>query len=292
MRHSLFLTVAVTTLTSGCYLFHTKEDGGGIDGAAPDAPGVDGSGLDASVPDAGLDAPIDAPADGGPDAEPPDEPPPLPGRCRTEPVISPFTDPVLEYEWPSSAVVHRAAIHVCATPVVLDLDPMGDELHPNIIFVSYEALSRDIVGGYLRIVDPRTDTTITYPALEGTIPVSSRARATSRPATSTATGGARSSASERAPAPTRSAPTGRSSGSRPTRPRASADCTTRRSAAGPRSPISKATGRWRSSSVTTCSKEATERTGGRAPTTRGRGSISSSGRSIAWLTSTETDAKK
>jgi hypothetical protein len=117
--------------------------------------------------DAGLDAPPDAPLDGGPDAEPPEEPPPLPGRCRTTPDIAPFTDPVLEYEWPSSEVVHRSAIHVCSTPLVIDLAPDGVELRPKIVFVSYPAISRTIIGGYLRIVDPRTDTTISYPPLEG-----------------------------------------------------------------------------------------------------------------------------
>jgi hypothetical protein len=57
---------------------------------------------------------------------------------------------------------------VCATPLVIDVDPTDSErVEPQIVFLSYPPLTRDVVGGHLRIVDPRTDVTITYPPDEG-----------------------------------------------------------------------------------------------------------------------------
>ena len=114
----------------------------------------------------------DAPPDsfvGEPDAEPEEQPPPVAGRCRTEPVITPFEDPVLEYRWPNSPVTHRDSVHVCATPLVIDLDPYDtDRIEPQLVFVSYPPLTRGASGGgYLRIVDPRTDTTVSFPSDEG-----------------------------------------------------------------------------------------------------------------------------
>jgi hypothetical protein len=150
-------------LPAACYASHERPNEGGvdagIDGGAFDAHVPFDVGPDARLPDAGMDAGLfDA-------AEPPIEPPPIPARCRTTPPIAPFSDPVLEYEWPDGDVVHADAIHVCSTPLVIDLTP-GDTIEPVIVFVSYPPLGRDEPAGVLRIVDPRTNTTISHPAEE------------------------------------------------------------------------------------------------------------------------------
>ncbi len=169
VRPPTILALPLLALLAGCYLSHEGDASfpdadvgpeGGTD-AEPDA------GFDADA-DAGFDALPDAPIDAEPDVEPPPEPPPPPGRCRTEPPTVPFEDPVLEYRWPNGDVVHRDSVHVCATPLVIDVDPTDSErIEPQIVFVSYPPLTRDVTGGYLRIVDPRTDRTISYPAMEG-----------------------------------------------------------------------------------------------------------------------------
>ncbi|MEM9071503.1 MAG: FG-GAP-like repeat-containing protein [Myxococcota bacterium] len=124
---------------------------GGID--APD--GVDG-GIDG-----GFDAGFDAGADAG---RPPTPRPPNPATCRIEPEIFPFDAPVQEYRWPSGPIeVHSDAVHVSATPLVIDLEPDGEDLEPVLVFTSYPPLGRTEEPGILRIVDPRTNTTISYP---------------------------------------------------------------------------------------------------------------------------------
>jgi hypothetical protein len=156
------LTAVITA--SGCYLSHTGDAEIPEHDGATDADGGVGDGGGDADTDAGFDARFDA----EPDVEPPLTEPPPPGRCRTEPPLVPFEDPVLEYRWPNSAVVHRDSIHVCATPLVIDVDPTDSErVEPQIVFLSYPPLTRDVVGGHLRIVDPRTDVTITYPPDEG-----------------------------------------------------------------------------------------------------------------------------
>lgn len=162
MRPTLLplFVLALFVLATACYASHGRPNSeGGVDA------GLDGSvdawvspdvGPDARIPDAGFDATWDA-------AEPPIEPPPVPGRCRVRP--PPFVDPVLEYEWPDGDVVHGDAIHVCSTPLVIDLTP-GETIEPQIVFVSYPPLSRTEPPGVLRIVDPRTNTTISHPADE------------------------------------------------------------------------------------------------------------------------------
>lgn len=155
--------------TGGCYLSHgTDRASGGRDA------GVRGDGsvlADGAALDARDDAPRDAGRDGGPDAEPIEEPPPDPAVCRTEPEIHPFDAPILEYRWPNGSVTHTDFVHVCSTPVVIDLEPTGGELTPEIVFVSYSVLGREEPGGMLRIVDPRTDTTISYPPHDGELGV-------------------------------------------------------------------------------------------------------------------------
>lgn len=166
-------------LVPGCYLSNRRAE---ADGAPRDA-GRDAPlspGLDAG--DAGplpFDAPLLADTDAGfspdapdarlvdgavsrPDAAPPVERPPDPSTCRIEPTIHPFDDPVLEVRWPGMRpLVDPSAINVCATPLVIDLDTTdGPELEPVVVFVSYEDIG---TGGYLRIWNPRTDETITFP---------------------------------------------------------------------------------------------------------------------------------
>ena len=158
---------------SGCYLSHAIL-GDRPDASSPPEAGLADGGLDASLsdapsdagPEASIDAPPDrgAPPDGTLDTEPPEPLPPDPGLCRIEPAIHPFDDPVLEYRWPDGPVVRDDAIHVCMTPLVIDLEPEGDRIEPELVFVSYPALGRSPDPGILRIVDPRTHTTLSYPA--------------------------------------------------------------------------------------------------------------------------------
>lgn len=168
------LVGVLTVSLSGCYLAHGRDDGGGFDGSvdARDAalPRPDG---DASFDtpsdgagDAGFDAGEDAPGRDAPgtDAEPLPSGPPDPSTCRIVPAIDPFDDPVLEVRWPGPrAVINPASIHVCATPVIIDLDPTDSaEIEPVVVFTSYDRVG-DGEGGFLRIWNPRSDETISFP---------------------------------------------------------------------------------------------------------------------------------
>jgi len=162
-------------LLLGCYDSFTLELGTTRDAGPDGAVTLRDAGR---LPDG---API--PVDAGPDAtvtlddagpvgvdagvEPPLGRPPNPTSCVIEPTIFPFDNPVLEYRWPNGPVVHSDSVHVSATPLVIDLEPDGEDLEPVIVFTSYPPLGRGANPGILRIVDPRTDTTISYPPDEG-----------------------------------------------------------------------------------------------------------------------------
>ena len=171
--------LALGGYVAGCYLSHSRDDGGGVD-----APRFDGGRFDTSVldvPRADADAPFDGPTfdvpDGsdtgldtpmrdapGTDAEPTVGGAPNPATCRIVPVIDAFTDPVLEVRWPGARpIINPASVHVCATPVIIDLDPDDtDDIEPVVIFTSYDLVG-DGEGGFLRIWNPRTDETISFP---------------------------------------------------------------------------------------------------------------------------------
>ncbi len=125
--------------------------------------------LDANeIVEAGWDA-NQAPDAWEPDVEPPLDPPPDPTTCRIEPTVHPFDGAVLERRWPEQGgfVVNPASLHVCATPLVIDLTPHeGEDLHPVVVFVSYDSLG-DSESGMLRIWDPRNETTLSYPETTG-----------------------------------------------------------------------------------------------------------------------------
>jgi len=173
MAHALRIAAAALMLLSGCYRSHVRS---GTDGAVPTDAGVDARvAFDAiAVPDGGTDSGPDAELDAGQDAgdrPPPPPPHPTPGDCRIGPEIYPFRDPVLEYRWPTHDVVHTSSIQVCSTPLVIDLEPEGDAIEPVLVFISYASLGSPEPPGVLRIVDPRTDTTVSSPAIEGEVGV-------------------------------------------------------------------------------------------------------------------------
>lgn len=160
----------------GCYLTNTREEGeAGIRDAGRDASRdalvLDGESR-ADVLERDDDAGLDAGRDAGPDAfssepdagEPPLEPHPDPLGCRVVPPIDPFDAPILERRWPGDRAIDRPGFeNVCATAVVIDPDMHdGGDLHPVVAFVSYGMLEDE--QGVLRIWDPITDETITYPA--------------------------------------------------------------------------------------------------------------------------------
>ena len=171
-------------MLGGCYLAHEIDSADAVyaDGGRPDRTlgtdttsatdsGTD-SGPDAGrVVDAGVDFGIDAFefADVGidvwaPDAPPPLEPPPDPSTCRVAPVIDPFDAPVLLNHWPDqSRISNPDSIQVCATPVVIDLDTRDGNVHPVVVFTSYDVLGEG-ENGTLRIWDPITQGTISNPA--------------------------------------------------------------------------------------------------------------------------------
>ncbi len=167
------LVALVVTGASGCYLVHGDSDAAiqpdaGVDGAivvAPDGRVLSDAGTDAGV-DGGIDAGVDAGTDAavvGVDAEPPVGPTPDPSTCRVEPTIAPFTDPIQERSWPDGPMDHMDAVHVCSTPMVADLDASDGQHDPVVAFVSYTTL-RHVERGYLRIWNPRTHETISYPS--------------------------------------------------------------------------------------------------------------------------------
>ncbi len=173
---------ALAMAASGCYLSHGLDgpdaDAGNRvdaahppDGWVPPDSGRD-SGRDSGM-DAGVDSGIDAGRDGGMigrDAEPPVGRPPDPAACRIEPDIFPFTAPVQEARWPDGPMEHPDSVHVCSTPIVIDLDPTDGLGDPVVIFPSYATLSGE-ERGILRIWNPRTHETISYPAMEGELGV-------------------------------------------------------------------------------------------------------------------------
>lgn len=175
---------ALVSLLGGCYLAHELDDDDAVypDGGRPDRdlghdaarPGDADTGLDAPASmDTGVDAPLPdafvAPDLGidawAPDAPPPLDPPPDPSTCRVVPVIDPFDHPILETRWPDfSTISNPGSTQVCATPVVIDLDPRVGDLQPVVVFVSYDVVGEASENGTLRIWDPRTQITISYPA--------------------------------------------------------------------------------------------------------------------------------
>jgi hypothetical protein len=179
-------TLAALALAAlaGCYRSHEIDplllpDGARLDGGAPRDTGIvlaPDARLGRDAGDGGL-PPLDAPLPGdagtdariGRDAEPRIQPPPDPTTCRIEPEIHPFRDPVLERRWPENggAMTETASVHVCATTVVADLQPNdGEDLQPVVVFASYDSLG-DSEHGTLRIWDPRSETTISYPEIVG-----------------------------------------------------------------------------------------------------------------------------
>ncbi len=169
---------------SGCFESHgiggdVPRDGGGVvvlpdgrvirpDGSVPpDDGGVrfDGDVVLDSGPEAGTDLDAGPDATTGRDAEPPLPRAPDPTSCRIEPDIFPFTDPVMETRWPDGMITHNASVHVCATPVVIDVDQSDGVNDPVVGFISYATL-RGEERGILRIWNPRTHTTISHPTSE------------------------------------------------------------------------------------------------------------------------------
>lgn len=171
------LAIALSAAVSGCYQSHggaAPEGGVRVDGSIE--PQMDGGRRDGGVDvrrDAGRDSGRDAGRDAGRDsaiigvdAEPPIPSPPDPTSCRIEPEIFPFTDPILETRWPDGPMAHSDSVHVCSTPVVIDLDSTDGVNDPVVIFPSYATL-RSEERGVLRIWNPRTRETISYPEVDG-----------------------------------------------------------------------------------------------------------------------------
>jgi len=165
--------LAAAWLLPGCYLTHRLDDGDPPN-PPPDSGNVivlpDGAVVEV---DAGVDGGVDAGWDAGPDAgspvEPDPGPPPVPAVCRTEPPIAPFDGAVLETSWPDDVDlrVHRSAVHVMMTPLVIDLEPDGTTIQPQIVFSSFSAPSwadDPNPGAILRIWDPQTEELISYPS--------------------------------------------------------------------------------------------------------------------------------
>lgn len=128
------------------------------DGASPDV-----SPPDLGPPDSARDAGIEAGRDAG-DFDNPDAEPPEPERCRTEPTIAPFNNPRLEARWSAEGLSFPTYAHVCATPLVIDMDGApGGVIEPEVVFVSYPPLRGHDDTGVIRIWNPRTRVTETIP---------------------------------------------------------------------------------------------------------------------------------
>src|SRR5690606_35159866 len=168
------LIVLIASTASGCYLSHPAGLAVERDAGPHDAgPQPDGWVQPDGAMDAGLDSGHDAGLDGGTvgrDAEPPLGSPPNPSTCRIEPEIFPFTNPIEEARWPDGPMAHSDAVHVCSTPVVIDLDPTDGLDDPVVIFPSYATL-RGEERGILRIWNPRTRETVSYPPMDGELGV-------------------------------------------------------------------------------------------------------------------------
>ncbi|MCA9610662.1 MAG: hypothetical protein KC619_33935, partial [Myxococcales bacterium] len=168
------LALACAPGLGGCYLLHDSGDPSEIDAAIGFDTGTDpffDAGPDAGL-DGGWDAGFDAGWDAGPtgrDAEPPVGPPPNPETCRIDP--PPFQAPILETRWPDDPdMAHGSSVHVCSTPVVADPDPSDGLGDPVIGFISYATL-RGEERGILRLWNPRTHETISYPPDESELGV-------------------------------------------------------------------------------------------------------------------------
>lgn len=172
MRNRNVVTlVLAASLLGGCWMSHQFTEAG-VD--LPDGAiiGPDGEIIfpDAGDIDGGMDGGVDGGFDAGPDVEPPPPTPPNPDTCRIEPTIFAFDDPVLETRWPSGPMAHSASVHVCSTPVVVDPDPTDGIDQPVISFVSYATL-RGEERGILRIWNPATGSTISYPPTDSELGV-------------------------------------------------------------------------------------------------------------------------
>lgn len=155
----------------GCYLLHGWGDDSDLDSGVILGPDGEVIRPDSSSRDAGSDARFshDAGHDAGivgRDAEPPPPSPPDIASCRIEPSIEPFRDPVLEVRWPDEpGMAHPSSVHVCATPVVIDAVPADGYDDILVAFVSYATL-RGEGRGIMRLWNPRTHTTVSFPADE------------------------------------------------------------------------------------------------------------------------------
>jgi len=182
-RHSLWLAVPLACAPA-CYLTNGPDEGeaGPRDASSRDASRDAFAPIDASgdvflrdgdmLPDVFEPEPVDGGRDvgtdafaGAPDAlEPALEAPPDPSSCRVDPVIDPFDAPVLERSWPGTTTIFRpSSVNVCMTPVVIDPDSTdGGDIHPVVGFISYGSLEDE--QGFLRMWDPITNDTITWPS--------------------------------------------------------------------------------------------------------------------------------
>ncbi len=152
-------------------------------GAGDDAGGDDDDD-DGGGPDGGRDS--------GPDASQwwdTGVPPDLPDAqvpCHTEPHIDPFEAPAPEYIWAAGDEGQPLPQYtqVCATPIVVDIDPVGDgEIWPEVVFMSYEDINwASAEQGVLRAVDVTTgESKFTVPGPDDD-PVQFNLEATATPA--------------------------------------------------------------------------------------------------------------
>ncbi len=160
------LALLTGALLPGCWLSHGNGDDAGLPDGAVIGPDGQIYYPDAGERDAGFDGGVDGGFDAGPDIEPPPPTPPDPSTCRIEPTVFAFDDPVLETRWPDGPIEHADSTHVCSTPVVIDPNPTDGIDQTVIAFISYATL-RGEERGILRIWDPATQTTLSYPPNTG-----------------------------------------------------------------------------------------------------------------------------